>query len=93
MVIGVLSIEVTVPCRETIKERRNRIRSIKESVRKKFNVGVSEVEQGVRSVIAVVAVSNETNYLNSVLSNLFNHVEKSNSDIIISYKTDFFMHE
>jgi len=46
MVIGVLSVELSIPYQETIKERRNVLRSIKDMIRKKFNVSVAEVTEG-----------------------------------------------
>lgn len=97
MVIGVLSIEIHIPYKESIKEKRNRIRSIKDRVRKKFNVSVAEVDSESEllgsATIAVVAVSNSSDYLNSVLSNVFNLIERGYSDIITSYKTDFIIYE
>ncbi len=97
MVIGLLIINISIPYVETIKEKRNRVRSIKDRVRSKFNVSVSEVneEDGLRnqSRIVICAVSNDTNYLNGTLSNVFNLVERSYSDIISSYSTDFLQYE
>lgn len=97
MVIGLLIINISLPYVETIKETRNRVRSIKDSVRSKFNVSVSEVadENGGRnqSRIVICAVSNDTNYLNGTLSNVFNHIERSYADIISSYSTEFIQYE
>ncbi|OHD57387.1 MAG: hypothetical protein A2Y33_07850 [Spirochaetes bacterium GWF1_51_8] len=97
MVIGLLTIQIDVPYFETIKERRNLIRSIKDKIRKKFNVSVAEIVEedhfGQKTLIAVVAVSNETDYLNSVLANVYNLVERFHPDIIHSYKTDFVTYE
>jgi len=97
MFIGVLSIDLSIPFRETIKERRNILRSIKDMVRKKFNVSVSEVTDGEeitpRAKIAVAAVSSDSGYLQSVLSNVFNLIESFHSDKIVSYKTDYLNYE
>jgi uncharacterized protein len=97
MVIGVLSVELSVPYQETIKERRNVIRSIKDMVRKKFNVSVSEVTEGDeitnRTQIAVVAVSGDSSYLQTILSNVMNLIENFHPEKILSAKTDFLMHE
>ena len=99
MVIGILSIDLHIQFEESVKERRNIVRSIKDMVRKKFNVSIAEIvddeNTGLthRSKIAAVAVSNDTNYLNSTLSNVFNLIERFYPDIIVSYQTDFMMYE
>lgn len=97
MVIGVLSVDLSIPIRETIKERRNVIRSIKDMVRKKFNVSVSEVTEGDevtnRATLAVVAVSGDSSYLQGVLSNVMNLIEDFHPEKILSAKTDLLQHE
>jgi uncharacterized protein YlxP (DUF503 family) len=97
MIIGLLTIQIDIPHWETVKERRNLLRSIKDKIRKKFNVSVSEIVEedhfGQKTIIAVSAVSNETDHLNSVLSNVYNLVERFHPDIIHSYSTEFIVHE
>ncbi len=97
MVIGVLSIDLSIPFQETIKERRNVLRSIKDMVRKKFNVSISEITETEdvtpRAKIAVAAVSGDSGYLQSILANVFNLIENFHPEKIVSYKTDFLMYE
>ncbi len=97
MFIGVLSVDLLIPIRETIKERRNVLRSIKDMIRKKFNVSVSEITDGEdvtpRARLAVVGVSGDSSYLQSVLSNVLNLIENFHGDKITFFKTDFLMHE
>lgn len=94
--IGVLTLELSIPIEETIKERRNVIRSIKDMVRKKFNVSIADVTEGNeitnRARVAVVAVSGDTGHLQSVLANVQNLVETFYSEMILSAKTDFLLH-
>lgn len=95
--IGVLSIELSVPYQETIKERRNVVRSLKDMVRKKFNVSISEVtdeeEVTPRVNLAVAAVSGDFTHLQSVLSNVLNLVETFHGDKILNYKQEFMDYE
>jgi hypothetical protein len=97
MYIGILSIEMSIYFSETIKERRNVLRSIKDMVRKKFNVSISEItdmeEVTPRANLAIAAVSGDSAYLQSILSNVFNLIESFHPEKIISYKTDILMHE
>ena len=89
MIIGILTIELRVFVEESIKEKRNITRSIREKLRKKFNVSVSEIQEENRNrghaLIAVSAVSGDSVHLQSSLSNAYNLVERFYPDFIESY--------
>ncbi len=97
MYIGILSIDMSIPYRETIKERRNVLRSIKDMVKKRFNVSISEIteteEVTPRARLAVAAISGDSSYLQKVLSNVFNLIESFHPDKIVSFKTDILLHD
>ncbi len=97
MVVGILMIDLMIPYQETIKERRNVIRSLKDMIRKKFNVSVSDVsddeEINSRAKIAIAAVSNDSSYLQSILENIYNLVDSFHGDKILNYKTEFIHYE
>ncbi|MGA2143073.1 MAG: DUF503 domain-containing protein [Brevinematales bacterium] len=92
MYIGILSVEMSIPYLESIKERRNVLRSIKDMVKKKFNVSIAEITETEdvtpSAKIAVAAVSGDASYLQSILSNVFNMIENFHPEKIVSYKTD-----
>ena len=94
MTIGVLAIELSIPYGETIKERRNVLRSMKDMVRKKFNVGISDITEGKeitnRARVGIVAISLDAGYLQSTLANAFNLIESHYAEMILSYNTEFF---
>jgi len=97
MTIGILSIELSIVYNETIKERRNVLRSLKDMVRKRFNVSIAEIQEGKeitnRATIGIAAVSGDTSHLQSTLANIMNLIENFYPDIILSYKTDFLYYE
>lgn len=97
MTIGILTVELSIPYIETIKERRNIIRSLKDMIRKKFNVSVSDVTEGEeitpRATLAVAGVSIDSSHIQSVLNNVFNLIENFHADKILSYKTDYMAYE
>ncbi len=97
MMVGILMIDLMIPYQETIKERRNIIRSLKDMIRKKFNVSVSEVtdsqEINSRALLAIAAVSNDGSYLQSILENVYNLIDSFHGDKIISYKTELIQYE
>ena len=70
MIIGVLRIELFIPESGSLKTKRFAIKSIKDRLRKRFNVSVAEVDNAdkwQRSSIGVAAVSNETRFIEKVL--------------------------
>ena len=97
MVVGILVIDLRIPYVETIKERRNVLRSLKDMIRKKFNVSVSEVtdshEVNSKAQLAVAAVSGDSSYLQSVLENVYNLVDSFHGDKLVSYKTELIQYE
>mgnify|MGYP000247649219 CR=1 FL=1 len=92
MFIGVLSLDLSIAYTETVKEKRNVIRSIKDTVRKKFNVSVSDVSNGeyndFRARIAIVGVSSDANYLQSNFSNIINLLEDLYQEYILSHSLE-----
>lgn len=62
MVLGLLTLDLTLPGCDTLKEKRHRLRGVVERVRSKFNVSASEVDHQdlhQSSLVAVAMVSEE----------------------------------
>jgi uncharacterized protein len=70
MIIGLLRLEFRLHGNNSLKGKRKVAQSLKQKLRNKFNVAVSEVEaldEHERLVLAVVAVSNEAERVESRL--------------------------
>ena len=77
MTIGSLQLVLVIRGCRSLKEKRRVIKPIKESVRRKFNVAVAEIDaQDVhqKAVLAVATVSAERRHAESVLTNVANWV-------------------
>ena len=77
MIVGVLSIELFIPGSDSLKTKRFAIKSIKDRLHARFNVSVAEVDNGdkwQRASLGVVAVSNESRHVESIMSNVMNLV-------------------
>jgi hypothetical protein len=62
MVVGVLQVELTIPSADSLKAKRMVLRSLKDRIRRNFNVSVVEVDENDHwqsAVLAVVVVSND----------------------------------
>lgn len=77
MIVGILRIELFIPESNSLKTKRFAVRSLKDRLRSRFNVAVAEVDNGnkwQRASIGVVAVSNESRHIESVMGNVMNLV-------------------
>lgn len=96
MVIGLLKIELYIESSRSLKDKRRIIKSLIQKLKSKYsNLSVSEIEllnNWKKSIIAIVTVSNEFIYINSVLDKVLNYINEGynyqvvNSDIeILNY--------
>lgn len=79
MVVGLLTLEVHLPCAHSLKDKRQVLRSLKDRLRSHFNVAVAEVghqDLWQRATVGVVSVSNDRTYLNQLLEGVADEAEK-----------------
>lgn len=96
MIIGVLSLEFLLHGNDSLKGKRKVALSLKQKIRNKFNVAVSEVEaQDVhgRLVLAVVTVANETRKVESRLAKTLAMVEAISPAELVRCETEVFSGE
>ena len=78
MVIGLLKIELYIESSRSLKDKRRIIKSLIQRLKSKYsNLSVSEIEllnNWKKSIIAIVTVSNEITYINSVLDKVLNYI-------------------
>lgn len=66
MAVAVLTVELRLEYARSLKDRRQCIRSIKDSLRHNFNVSVAELDEAVvwqRATIGIAAISASRDYL------------------------------
>jgi uncharacterized protein len=89
MVVGVLQVELTIPSADSLKAKRMVLRSLKDRVRRNFNVSIAEVDENDQwqsSVLAVVVVSNDRRFANQVLSKIVDFIEVSRDLVMDDYQ-------
>lgn len=77
MVIGILYMDLFIPESTSLKVKRSAIKSLKDRIRKKFNVSVAEIDhtdKWQRASLGVTVVSTDTKQVESVLCNVVNLV-------------------
>jgi len=66
MPIARLTIELEIPHAQSLKDRRQVVRSIKDKLRHSFNVSIAELDEGTvwnRATLGIAAISSSTTYL------------------------------
>ncbi len=87
MVIGSIVLDLYIPHAGSLKEKRMVVRSLKEKLKSKFNVSVSEVgnqDLWQSANIAVVFVSPEKKQTEKIMQSIINFVETNFPDIYIN---------
>ena len=93
MVVGVLQVELRIPGADSLKAKRMVLRSLKDRIRKEFNVSIAEVEdndQWQSAGLAVAVVSNDRRFANQVLSKVVDFVDGSRDVVVEDYQLGFF---
>ena len=73
MPIAFLTIELHIEAAQSIKDRRQVVRSLKDRLRTSFNISVAELDNAElwnRATIGVVSVSDSRDYLDGLMMNV-----------------------
>jgi len=87
MIIGSIVFDFYIPHSGSLKEKRMVVRSVKEKLKSKFNVSVSEVgnqELWQSAQVAVVTVAPDKKQVEKVMQNIINFVEINFPDLHIN---------
>lgn len=87
MPVGLLTLELHISDAQSLKDKRQVLRSLKDKLRRQFNVAVAELEhQDVwqRSVVGVVTLSNEEKHVNEVLQKVLDEADRILGSILIN---------
>jgi len=66
MPIAKLTLEIEITHAQSLKDRRQVVRSMKDKLRHAFNLSIAEMDEGLvwnRATLGIVAISNSTSYL------------------------------
>jgi uncharacterized protein YlxP (DUF503 family) len=92
MYIGALIFEIFISESTSLKDKRMILNSIKDRLRKKFNVAVSELDyqdKWQRSEMGIVTIANEYTMVEKSLHKIFSILDSSNDYEIIKHRFDY----
>jgi hypothetical protein len=87
MPVGLLTLELHIPDAQSLKEKRQVLRSLKDTLRREFNVAVAEMDHHdtwQRSVIGVVTLSNEEKHVHEMLQKVLDKADRMLGSILIN---------
>lgn len=93
MRIGNCIVEIYIPDTLSLKEKRSVLQGLKNRIRNKFNVSISEIDRNdnhKRSILAVATVSNNRKYVDKMLASVIKFMERQRQFEIVNYRTEIF---
>jgi len=91
MPVGLLVLELHISDARSLKDKRQVLRSLKDRLRRKFNVAVSELEyQEVwnRSIVGVVTLSNSGRHVENSLKEVLEESDRVLGPLIVNHSLD-----
>ena len=73
MPVGKLTLDITIPHAQSLKDRRQVVRSLKDKLRHGFNLSIAELDEGIvwnRVTLGIVCISSSTSYLTGQLEQI-----------------------
>ena len=92
MIIGILTITLAIPGADSLKDKRQVVKSLLENVRNKFNVSAAEVDDNDtwrRATLGVSCVSNDRGVANRILDKVVDYVESNPVISLVSIDLEF----
>ncbi|MGA2220350.1 MAG: DUF503 domain-containing protein [Verrucomicrobiia bacterium] len=93
MVVGILQVDLSIPGADSLKSKRMVLRSLKDRIRREFNVSIAEVadnDQWQSASLAIVVVSNDKRFANQVLSKVVDLIEATHDSVVDDYRLSMF---
>jgi uncharacterized protein YlxP (DUF503 family) len=91
MTVGLLTLELHIPQAQSLKDKRQIVRSLKDKLRGHFNVAISELEYHdtwQRSVIGIVTLSNEQQHVEESLQRVLAEADRILGPVLISHTVE-----
>ncbi len=91
MIIGILTLEISIFDARSLKDKRSVIKGLKDRLRNKYNVSVSEVGRNDNisiAILGIATVSNDSRFTQSSLSKVVDFVRKIPKLSLVDYSIE-----
>jgi len=89
MLLGICTINLYFSNSQSLKDKRNIIKSVKSRIRNHFNVSVSEINNHdlwKNTTLGIACIGNEKRYLNDVINEVIKFIENQNKLQLLDFK-------
>ena len=73
MIVGIMTVDLFIPESTSLKVKRSAVKSLKDRIRNRFNVSVSELDHNdkwQRTTLGVAVISNEGRHIESIMDSV-----------------------
>ncbi|MFC1703728.1 DUF503 domain-containing protein [Candidatus Omnitrophota bacterium] len=91
MTIGLLTVELIIPSSQSLKDKRQVLRSLKDRLRNNFNISLAEIDgldKWQRAVIAIVKVDGKRANIDKAFAHIVGYIEKFNHIELNNYEME-----
>jgi len=91
MPVGLLTLELHIAEAQSLKDKRQILRSLKDRLRRKFNVAVAELDfedTWQRSIVGVATLANEEQLVEESLQNVLAEAVRELGPVLIGHSVD-----
>lgn len=84
MIIGICTVELSLPGNTSLKGKRAILKSLMARVRNEFNVSIAEVDNNdvwQSATLGIACIANGAGYVHGLLNNVVNWIEDSHYEI------------
>jgi uncharacterized protein len=92
MVIGILTVSISIPQANSLKDKRRVVKSLKDRIRNGFNVSVAEIgEQDIwrAAILGIAVISEDATYANGVLSRVQDLIQNKSDAIMTNCELEW----
>jgi uncharacterized protein len=93
MSVGLLTLDILINDAQSLKDKRQVLRSLKDRLRNQFNVAVAELDHQdlwQRSVVGVAGISSDASHLEEVLQAVLEASEKMLGRDLVSHDIEYY---
>lgn len=91
MTVGILKIILFIPNSNSLKEKRRVLLSLRDLLRKRFNISLSEIEsqdKWQRAVFAVACVASKRSFVDRTVSKVVDFIENFHQVELVNYEVE-----
>ncbi|HET6440970.1 MAG TPA: DUF503 domain-containing protein [Phycisphaerae bacterium] len=91
MVVGILQLRLMIRDAQSLKDKRRIVKSLRDRIRNRFNVSVSEVDsldQRQQATLGIALATNDRVFADQVLAKVVDLVRATPGAVLVDYETE-----